>query len=361
MDGVIAVGVISPRNEDADSCSSGTSLAHRAGMKVRSSSAVTFIAAVLAAGTLGAVGCSGRTVVVTPRGPISPATLAELRVDPGEEARDLFWGVGGRQYAPPPDATYGFVGKDETGFSVSYDVTSPDDIEWSAKIGAEAQTEVVLSRILWGLGYHQPPVYYLPSWQVKLENGTVKKESEARFRPKLPDLERLDEVWDWADNRFSGTPELKGLLVILLMLNSTDLKDTNNSIYELPKPWDGAARWFVVRDLGAALGETGKLYPRRNWLEGFEKQAFITRVTGSTIEFDYDGRHQELLAMIGPAEVQWGARQMARLSDTQWRDAFRAGNYAPAQADRYIQRIKEKIADGLAVRVDRRVMDDESR
>jgi hypothetical protein len=60
--------------------------------------------------------------------------------------------------------------------------------------------------------------------------------------------------------------------------------------------------------------------------------------------------------MIGPADIQWGAQQMARLTDTQWRDAFRAANYADPIADRYIARIKEKIADGLALRVDRRVL-----
>jgi hypothetical protein len=37
-----------------------------------------------------------------------------------------------------------------------------------------------------------------------------------------------------------------------------------------------------------------------------------------------------------------------------WRDAFRAGNYAVPQAERNIRRIKEKIADGLVLRVDRR-------
>jgi hypothetical protein len=323
-------------------------------MSIRTSSTAVLLLASLAAA------CAGRTVTVAPREPVSASQLTELRIDPGPVPRELFWGVGGSRYAPPADAAYRLVGKDATGFSVSYDVESPDGIEWSAKIGAEAQTEVVVSRVLWGLGYHQPPIYYLPSWT--LEEG--RKESEARFRPKLAGLERSPDVWSWADNPFSGTRELKGLLVILLMLNSTDLKDSNNSIYQVSMPSLDLApggRWFVVRDLGAALGETGKLYPRRNWLEGFEKQAFITRVSASGVEFDYDGRHQELLTMIGPSDVQWAAGQMARLTDGQWRDAFRAANYAPAQADRYIARIEEKISDGLALRVDRRVVTDDER
>lgn len=320
----------------------------------RATSAAVFIAATAAA-------CGGRTVVVTPRGPIAPAVIAELRVDPGPAPRDLFWGVGGRRYAPPPEAVYRFKAKDDAGFSISFDAVDPGGLEWSAKIGPEAQTEVVVSRVLWGLGYHQPPVYYLPSWRLRAGDRAPTLESEARFRPKLPHLERLAQAWSWADNPFSGSRELKGLLVVLLMLNSTDLKDSNNSIYVPQERWDGASRWYVVRDLGAALGETGKLYPRRNWLEGFEREAFITAIAGSRIEFDYGGLHQELLAMIGPEDVRWAARQMARLTDAQWHDAFRAGNYAPHQADRYIRRIKEKIADGLALRVDRRALDDDAR
>jgi hypothetical protein len=323
-------------------------------MLPRASSAVSLLLAIAAC----SAACGGRTVVVTPRQPVTAAQLAELWVDPGSTPRDLFWGVGGRRRAPAPQTAFTVIGKDSTGFSVSYDVTSPDAIEWSAKLGAEAQTEVVVSRLLWGLGYHQPPTYYLPSWTVAGEGN--RKESEARFRPKLAQLDRRSEVWSWADNPFSGTRELKGLLVILLMLNSTDLKDDNNSIYEVTPPL-GRGRWFVVRDLGASLGETGKLYPRRNWLEGFESQAFITAVSGSSVEFDYDGRHQELLSMIGPGDVQWAARRMARLTDRQWQDAFRAGNYAPPRAERYIARMKEKIADGLALRVDRRAVADDER
>jgi hypothetical protein len=280
----------------------------------------------------------------------APATsIAEFWVDPGKTPRDLFWGSGGRRQAPSPDATYKFVSRDETGFSVSYDVTGPDDVEWSAKIGPEAQTEVVLSRILWGLGYHQPPLYYLPSWTVDGWRDGKRVESEARFRPKVPGIERSG-YWKWAENPFRDRRELRGLLVVLLLLNSTDLKDDNNAIYELTRPQHGVKRWFVVRDLGASLGETGKLFPRRNWLEGFEQSRFITAISGRRVEFDYDGRHRELIETIEPADVTWAAQRLNRLTDRQWRDAFRAANYATSISNRYIQLIEQRIADGLALR-----------
>ncbi len=54
--------------------------------------------------------------------------------------------------------------------------------------------------------------------------------------------------------------------------------------------------------------------------------------------------------MIHPADVRWAAEHMQRLTDAQWHDAFRAANYADADAERYIRKLKEKIADGLALR-----------
>jgi hypothetical protein len=323
-------------------------------MIVRLTSAIALVALLTAA-------CGGRTVVTEPPAPLSPEKMAELWKDPGPKPRDLFWGIGGEKYAPPPDVVYKLKAKDDTGFSVSFDVVSPDGVEWSAKIGPEAQTEVVVSRLLWALGYHQPPIYYLPSWKLDVGDKELRMESEARFRPKLEHLERLSEYWNWADSPFSGTRPFKGLLVVLLMLNSSDLKDDNNSIYELKEPWDGASRWFVVRDVGAALGQTGKLYPRRNWIEGFEKPAFIKSIGDGKIEFDYKGRHEELLSMIEPADVQWAATQMQRLTDQQLRDAFRAANYADPIVERYIRRIREKVADGLVPRADARFASSTSR
>jgi hypothetical protein len=300
------------------------------------------------------LGCAGRTRIVRPpAAPPTPEQMSELWVDPGSRPRDLFYGVGGQQLAPPKDAKYKFKAKDELGFSVSYDVIGPDGTEWSAKIGPEAQTEVVVSRLLWGLGYHQPPIHYLPSWNLVQDNGDARKESEARFRAKLEYLERQKEYWSWKDNPFLGTRPFNGLLIVLLILNSTDLKDDNNSIYDVKQPVPGAVpgvrRWFVVRDIGAALGDTGKLFPRRNWIEGFEQESFIEGVKDGRIEFAFAGRHQELLDMITPADLQWAATRLQRVTSQQWRDAFRAANYTDAVRDRYLRKIRQKVDEALKV------------
>ena len=316
-------------------------------MRPNAVSAVLMLASTLACSTAVA---RVQTLRKTP--PPSASQLSELWVDPGSGARDLFWGSGGRDHAPRPDAVYKLVATDTSGFSVSYDVRSPDETEWSAKVGPEAQTEVVMSRILWGLGFHQPPLYYLPAWKLDKGREGQRDGSEARFRPKLASLHRVGEPWRWTDNPFLGARELRGMLVVLLMLNSTDLKDENNSVYDIVEPRDGVKRWFVVRDLGAALGETGKWYPRRNWLDGFEKSRFITGISGDHIDFGYHGRHQELLSLVTSADLRWASAHMSRLTDKQWRDAFRAGNYDDIETTRYLRVIKQRIADAAVPRPD---------
>jgi hypothetical protein len=222
------------------------------------------------------------------------------------------------------------------------------------KLGPEAQTEVAVSRILWALGYHQPPTYYVTSWTMTgQQQGS---QLGARFRPKLTDREVVGE-WDWYENEFLHTRPFKGLVVINVMLNNWDWKTSNNKIYDL----DGE-RVYVVQDLGASLGKTS--YPRalgwlpmrgigqgsRNDLEDFEEQGFIEGVEGDRIKFVYRGIHRSLIDMLTPADVLWAVDRMARLSDAQWDDIFRAAGYPEDQRRRYVAKIKSKVAQGLALK-----------
>ena len=50
-----------------------------------------------------------------------------------------------------------------------------------------------------------------------------------------------------------------------------------------------------------------------------------------------------------PADIVWVCGLLNRLTDDQWRDAFRAGGYTAEQTDRYVRKIKAKVAQGLAL------------
>jgi hypothetical protein len=258
----------------------------------------------------------------------------------------------------PRAGRFAFVAEDTSGFSPGFDVRDDRGVEWSVKTGPEAQSEVVASRILWAIGFHQPPTYYVERWEMTGDREGAQE--PGRFRPTLPGVEVVGD-WPWHENPFVGSREFGGLIVANLILAAWDWKTSNNKIYRLAERVDGVQRWFVVRDLGASLGKL--TYPTllrwvrlrgfgqgtRNDLPGFEEQGFIRRVDPETsrVEFDYRGLYGDVVATVTAGHVRWTCALLSRLSDAEWSDAFRAGGYGPEEAARYTARIKAKVAQGL--------------
>ena len=283
---------------------------------------------------------------------MTPRRIAELWEEPRNiGARDLFWGQWGQKVAPKPGQIYTVLEETTTGFSPGFTGKDQNGTEWSVKQGPESQTEVAVSRILSAVGYHQPPVYYVKEWTQRGGPGPEAQKS-GRFRPKGVGIDDVG-TWSWQQNPFVGTAPYGGLLATLMLLNSTDLKNDNNTLYQLDDTMRSRSqlrRWYVVRDVGAALGETGKIEPRRGDPFVFEKTPFILGVEKGFVRFNYAGRHQELASNITPGDMRWMVRLVSRLSEKQWRDAFRAGGYGPTASEMFITRIREKLAEARALR-----------
>jgi len=129
---------------------------------------------------------------------------------------------------------------------------------------------------------------------------------------------------------------------------------------------------YVVTDLGATLGRAGGLGGKRakNDLEAFLSTKFVRGVDerDQVVEFDFDTRPRGFghLAVLQPfyyrGEVKkeaamrgipvehaaWIGSLLARLSDAQLHDAFRAARYDRATADGYVRALRERI-DQLTV------------
>jgi hypothetical protein len=280
----------------------------------------------------------------------TPAQMAELWVDPGTAPRDLFAGPpANRHVRPATDSRFSVVKRDTGGFSITYRVRDDRGREWSVKLGPEAQPEVVASRILWGVGYHAVPSFFVERW-IAVDRAKGAMLGGSRFRPMDMGLKPRGE-WSWQENPFVGTREYGGLLALMMILNSTDLKNQNNAMYDVVgEPREQARRWFVVKDVGASLGETGRMDPRRGYIDGFEREPFITGVENGFAVFAFRGRHQELIRHVRIADVRWVCERLQTLTERQWRDAFRAGHYSDEITARYVARIREKIAQGLELR-----------
>ena len=285
--------------------------------------------------------------------------LSSLWIEPADLAsRDFFDGPRGT--APVEGARYEVISVDSKGYSGGYDVRDANGAKWSVKLGKEAQTEVTVSRILWGLGFHQPPVYLVHDWQAAGVAVDQTKLHPARFRQNAEDAKVVGD-WSWYENQFVGSAPFQGLLVVNLMLNNWDWKTSNNKIYDLPRATSGPTRVYVVRDLGASLGRTsfpsllrwtplrGAPQGSRNDVDGFAEQGFIKEIDGDQVRFHYNGIHQNLVETIRVQDVVWASRLMSRVSDEQWHDAFRAGGFPPGEQQRYIEKLKAKIREGLAL------------
>jgi hypothetical protein len=155
--------------------------------------------------------------------------------------------------------------------------------------------------------------------------------------------------WRWQESPFIAHPSFNGLLAILMVFNQSELKNSNNTIYTV-KGDTSTDLWYVMRDLGDALGRTGKIAPQRNNLALFAESGFIKDVHDGYVDFDYHGRFGEMITRrITPADVAWGCNLLAKLTDRQWNDAFRAGGYPPDAASGFIAVIRSRIAQGQRI------------
>jgi hypothetical protein len=283
----------------------------------------------------------------------SMAATAELWREPLDlEQRDLFHGPGGSEHVPRPVA-YTFVARKTTGTNPGYDVRDPQGQLWSVKLGDEAQSEVTTSRVLWAVGFHQPPTYYVDRWA--LSGGGAPEQSAGRFRLELPDHKVVGE-WSWYDNPFIGSRPFAVLVAVNMLLANWDFKTTNNKVYLVTNEDGRTERRYVVRDLGASLGKARQpkilsWFPfmrhkqgSKNSLEDFEAQGFVRAVNGEAVDFDYRGIDDALVDSVTAADLRATCELLSRLTEKQWLDAFRAGGYTADQGTRYVRRIQEKLA-----------------
>jgi hypothetical protein len=288
----------------------------------------------------------------------APRILAQLWRDPVDlENRDLYLGPDSSAIAPQP-VPYSFLEHKRSGTNPGYEVRDPAGRRWSVKLGDEAQSEVTASRVLWAVGFHQPPVYYVEAWTMIGPEGGP--QPGGRFRAELPAHEVIGE-WSWYENPFIGSRPFAALVAINLLLNNWDLKTSNNKVYRVPIEDGGSELRYVVRDLGGSLGKARQ--PRflrwlpfmryqqgsTNTLDDFEAQGFITRAHGEQFDFEYRGIDGALVHVITLEDLRWTCALLSRLSERQWSDAFRAGGYTGDQGARYVRKIRQKIAEAERV------------
>jgi len=289
-------------------------------------------------------------------------------------SRNLYYGRGGEEHQPHGPFT--FVDEDLDGSNPKFTVRDREGVKWKVKLGAEARPETVATRLVWAAGYFVNEDYFLPEFRVEDMPAHLQRRHADRFiqpdRSMLnvrlkrePKDEKKIGSWRWRDDPFSATRELNGLRVMMALINNWDLEDKNNSIYDEKRKGQPDERIYMVSDLGASFGTAWldrtheKSKGNLNW---YTRTKFIKKVRPDSVDFE-DPRRPAFIVLANPVEffrrvhlrrigrdvpredVKWIGGLLAKFSDDQIRDAFRAAGYTPQQIDGFAAVVETRIAE----------------
>lgn len=257
--------------------------------------------------------------------------------------RNLYIGPGGTAMRPNLRRIR-FIKKEEGGNNLKYRIRDASGRVWVAKIADESQAEVAANRLLYGIGYRTEIDYLAPRLTIPGKGRYTNVRLEAR-----PAGVERDGRWGWDENPFVDTREFKGLRVMMAFINNWDLKDSNNVILRTR----GEAQ-YVVSDLGSSFGKLP--YASAPILNRFGRSVndpidyvnstFIHGVEpNGEVDFYYKAKGKKLLKDIHVGDARWIGGLLARLSDKQIRDAFRAANYSRSEIDFLADAVKRRIRE----------------
>jgi len=300
------------------------------------------------------------------------ADKAVIWTDPGDiSARNLYWGIAGEKHAPQLPLV--FEAEDPHGTYPKFDVRDANGTKWRAKLGVEAQPEVVASRLLWAVGYFVNENYLVPKIHIDNLPSNLRRKQLLRSKGDVSNVrlqrrphEKRIGNWNWDQNPFVGTREFNGLRVMMALLRNWDLYDLNNAM--LQDESQPGTTIYEVSDVGTGLGGVGmKLRDKncKNNLKLYQRGKLLARVTPDYVDltspahpsiwyfFDLpfylvEFRAHHVSRRVPRADAKWIGSLLAQLSPDQISDAFRAGGYSPEETKAFtevmIARIRELTA-----------------
>jgi len=294
--------------------------------------------------------------------------LGTLWQDPGDiKSRNLFYGIGGEQHAPPPNG-YTFVEEDTSDSSPKFVVRDSNGIRWKVKLGKEARGEIAATRLVWAAGYFTDEDYFLPELQVKdlrLKRGKdlISKDgvvTNARLERDVEDQKKIGS-WLWKTERMADRRDFNGLKIMMALINNWDLKDSNTAIYRRQQPGGEVEYIYAVSDLGAAFGNTHlDRGANKSDVEAYEASEFIANIGDTNVRLATPGAPTRWLVFnpkdyfyrrglmsvtreIPRTDARWMGELLSGLSGSQIRDAFRAGGFSPEETDRFARVVERRI------------------
>jgi hypothetical protein len=236
-----------------------------------------------------------------------------------------------------------FLKEEKGGYSKKFRVRDARGREWVAKVSKEAQSETAATRLVWAAGYETEITYLVPRVTIP-GKGTFEN---VRFEARPKNVKRLDP-WSWKRNPFTGTRELEGLKVLMVLINNWDLKDENNVI--LHAAGAGELR-YAISDLGATFGKEGggpgfiwRITRSRNEPEDYADTKFIDKVEDGYVDFHFTGKNRGLVEKVKVEHARWVGELLSRLTDGQLAALFRSANYTPEETRLLARVVRSRVA-----------------
>lgn len=239
-----------------------------------------------------------------------------------------------------PKGKMAFIKEKMNGAHSKFDVRDENGVKWGVKLGSEAQPETAATRLVWAVGYFANEDYYITELAVghlrmkrgqnlivdgKIRGARLKRHNEGEHR--VAD-------WAWDDNPFVGTKELDGLKIMMEILCNTDLKKANQHVYDVNRQ----EQRYIAADLGVSFGKAGYTgSPRsRGNLKAYQALPLIKNAGPDYVDF-WSFKH------IPREHAKWIGRYLAKLSDKQISDAFRAAEFTPKEIAGFTRKVRDKI------------------
>ena len=288
--------------------------------------------------------------------------------DPGAvEGLDFVGGVAGRDAAPKPPFT--FVEESLSGSNPKVHVTDANDVHWTVKFGTEVNAETFATRLVWAAGYFVEPAYFVASGRIQNVGKLTRAKSHVKSNGSFADarfemhrdkgVKKIDEEesWGWMINQFTGTKELNGLKVMLMLTSNWDNKDvrdvkrgSNTAIFRYPAKAteSGSAEdRYLVTDWGGSMGKWGGYTSREKWdCKGFKGQTkeFVKGTKGEFVHFGYSGQHtDDFKSDIRISDVRWLLQTLGRVTDDQLRAGLQASGATPDEVECFTQYLRDRI------------------
>ena len=297
----------------------------------------------------------------------TPAALAAAQPlvwhDPGDVSKLDFGGDVGTGI-PAPKPPFRFLKEDGSGTQPKILVEDANHRTWDVKFGNEVRTECFAWRIPAAVGYFVEPSYYVASGQIAglgtLNRKTPSIGAQGQFREgrfQIRDAARWDYIegrtWTWKRNPFAGTPELKGLEILIMLASNWDNKDGSAGPGEanvgmFRRTANGREQLlYSFTDWGSGMGAWGDKTGQTDWrCKDYAAQTpqFVKGVANGYVVFGYEGHMRDgFQTGIRPSDVAWLMKYLGQLTDAQLRAGIRAAGGSASDETCFTAAIRARI------------------